>query len=91
MSDEKEHIQQVLESFRKLFPSTRLMQDDTELRYRFRRLKYAQDCEGIARQIILTNRLPLVADLEIWESRGFVHEISLVVKMAPQLEELPCY
>lgn len=73
-----------LEQFQKLFPVTRLEMFEDEMHYRFRNLVTARYFENYAQQVIIENRLSITAVLEIWESGGYVHEISLVVKPVPE-------
>lgn len=73
-----------LEQFQKLFPVTRLEVFEDELHYRFRSQTTGKYFDDYAQRIIIENKLPIVAELEIWSTRGYVHEISLVVKMAPE-------
>lgn len=87
------HVEHALESLRRLLPLTRVFVDGDaeEMRYRFNTVKSAQYWEQVACSMIIANKLPLVVDVEIWQSRGVVHEVSLVVKYAPKFEELMCY
>lgn len=73
-----------LEQFQRLFPVTRLEAFEGELHYRFKNPITGRYFEDYAQRIIIENKLPVVADLEVWSSGGYVHEISLVVKMAPE-------
>lgn len=72
-----------LDYFREIFPSHRLAPRKGELRYLFNGCDCARIYEVVAARIIKKNKLPLTADLEIWESKGVVREVAMVVKMVP--------
>lgn len=73
-----------LDTFRKLLPLSNLVQYDGEIRYRFKREASARHFEQIALDKMLNHGLPLVAEVEVWESGGVVFEVNLVVSMAPE-------
>lgn len=73
-----------LQLFREIFPSIRLTAYDDELNYRFRSADFGKICEKHAQKVILKKKLPLTAELKIWEKRGVVFEICLVVKEVPE-------
>lgn len=75
-----------LELFRHLFPLIRVSVYEDEMIYRFGNQTTAKYFEGLALQIILDNALPLTAELSTWASGGYVREISMVVKYAPEME-----
>lgn len=72
-----------LDIFREIFPTHRLAPRKGELRYLFNGCDCARIYERVAARIIKKNRLPLTADVEIWESKGLVREIAMVVKPVP--------
>lgn len=75
-----------LEEFLRLFPLTRVNVYDEDLIYRFRNPTTGKYFESLAHRMILDNGLALTAELQTWSSRGCVREISMVVKMAPDIE-----
>lgn len=77
-------MQNIFETFRRLFPTTNVIVDETEMRYRFRNPVTAKYFESMAQEIILANGLPLVAALNIWKSGGVINEICLVVEEVPE-------
>lgn len=75
-----------LEKFRLLFPVTRIKVFEEDMVYYFRNQTTAKYFEAMALKIILDNGLPLVAELSIWEKKGYVFEISMRVAYAPEME-----
>lgn len=73
---------QPLQIFDELFPSHRLTRSEEELRYQFKSADCGKVYERNAQKLIAKLKLPLSADLDVWEARGCVREIALVVKMA---------
>jgi hypothetical protein len=69
--------------FNSLFPSHRLRQGNDELRYIFSGIDLANIYEQVASTIIKTKTLPLTTDVEVWESKGVVREIAMVVRNVP--------
>jgi hypothetical protein len=79
-----------LDIFLRLFPVTRVMAEDKELRYRFFNPATARYFEEKARDIIIENTLPLLFDLEEWRVGGRFREAVLVISVAKVEEEIPC-
>lgn len=77
-------MHQLFETFRKLFPVTRVIVNDTDMRYRFRNIVTAQYFESMAQEIILANGLPLTAVMETWKAGGVIFEIQIVVELVPE-------
>lgn len=77
-------MEQLFETFRKLFPVTRVIVNDTDMRYRFRNPITAKYFESMAQEIILANGLQLTAVLEIWKSGGMIHEMQIIVEAVPE-------
>lgn len=77
-------MQDIFDQFRKLFPLSKVIVNDTDMRYRFRNLVTAQYFESLAQQIILANGLPVTAELEVWKKNGVVFEMQIVVEMVPE-------
>ena len=73
-----------LEHFQLIFPSHRLFVDEDELKYRFKTEQIGRIYERIAQKVILKNRLPAMAVLEVWRVGGIVKEVCLVVKEVPE-------
>lgn len=73
-----------LQTFQEAFPSIKLIASEDELRYTFK----SETCFNLywkmAQRLILKQGLPLTAEKEIWEKRGFVFELALVVKLVPE-------
>lgn len=73
-----------LQAFQEAFPSIKLIASEDELHYTFK----SETCFNLywkmAQKLILKEGLPLTAEKEIWEKKGFVFELALVVRMVPE-------
>lgn len=72
------------EAFKAKFFRNNLAETMDELRYKYEIIECARTFETLACKIIIHESLPLTAHLEIWESRGIVREISLVIQPVPE-------
>jgi hypothetical protein len=72
------------ETFRRLFPASRIVVLEDAMHYRFRNQVTARYFEQLAQEIIIANKLPLVAALGIWSAGGVVFEMSMEVKAVPE-------
>lgn len=84
-----------MDEFRQFFqvPITRcfMSPDGTKMRYTIMSDRLAAECLLMARRIISSNRLPLVADIDEWTFSGVLFDRCLMITFAPYLGELPCY
>lgn len=81
---EQHTLQNHLETFRRLFPASRIVVLEDAMHYRFRNQVTAKYFEQLAQEIILANGLPLTAALGIWSAGGVVFEMSMEVKAVPE-------
>jgi len=73
-----------LETFRRLFPASRIVVLEDAMHYRFRNQVTAKYFEQLAQEIIIANKLPLTAVLGIWSAGGVIFEMSMEVKAVPE-------
>ena len=85
--------EQYMEQFRRAFPVPvkRVIVTDDEMRFILRTNRMAEYCKEKADEVIEAAHLPLEAEVEVWQMRGVVFEVAMVVKFVPQLEHIPGY
>lgn len=77
-------MQNLFQTFRRLFPMTDVTVSEKDMRYSFRSKVTARYFNSLAQEIILANGLPLVADLEVWRRNGKIVAMYLVVELVPE-------
>ncbi len=78
------NAEDALEQFRRKFPFAEVFVEETQMRYNFgRNVAFARRFEAEARALIINQHLPLCADLAIWERKGCVLGVQLIIKIVP--------
>lgn len=79
--------QNALEEFRKLFPLSNVYVEANQMRYTLPRdIRSGRRWESEAQALIINNHLPLCADLAVWQRKGCILGVQLIIEAVPAEE-----